>query len=184
MAWVRSEYAGELAVLLTWASVLLPWSVSVTSREGIQFVVVRFVPVSFRFLFGVQLRGGEVPVLPVWAAPAFPANPAVAQANSVWLAAAAVHAVAVAVSVVYYLREEGLERRLAGVLGHRAGDPVRLLGALLAAAGLGFLAAFALLWRSYVGLTVPVGALFVPVFGAILLRVERAEGERAPATEA
>jgi len=178
MAWVRSEYAGELAVLLTWASLLLPWSVSVTSREGIHLVVVRFVPVAFRFLFGVRLRGGEVPVLPVWAAPGFPRSAAVALANTVWLAAVAVHAVAVVASVAYYLREDAVEHRLAALLGQRAGDPVRLLGALLGLAGLGLFGAFALLWRSYAGLTVPIGALLVVVFGAILLRVERAAPDR------
>lgn len=184
MTWVRSEYAGELAVLLTWASVLVPWSVSVTAREGVQFVVVRFVPVSFRFLFGVQLRGGEVPVLPVWAAPGFPGSPAIAFANTVWLAAAGVHAVAVAASVVYYLREDALEGTLARLLGPRAGDPVRVLGALLAVTGLGLLAAVALLVRSYAGVTIPIGAVLLAVFGAILLRVDRADADRPPVAEA
>jgi uncharacterized protein (TIGR04206 family) len=184
MAWVRSEYAGELAVLLTWASVLLPWSASITSREGISLVVVRFVPVAFRFLFGVELRGGEVPVLPVWAAPGFPEGATVALANRIWLAAAAVHALAFAVSVGYYLREDDVERSLAARLGPGAGDPVRLLGALLGLAGLGYLAAVALLWRGYAGLTLPIGAALVPVFGAILLRVERTDPELTSVPEA
>lgn len=172
--WVRSEYAGELSVLLTWASALVPWSVSALSPErGISFVVVRFPLFAFQFLFGIRIRGGEVPFLPVYAAPSFPERAGVVAAYRVWLAAAAIYALAFAASVVYYARDERFEAALRGRLGDRA-DPVRLLGALLFAAGIALAASTAMLWTSFAGVTVPLGAVLVPVFGAVLLRVERA----------
>lgn len=165
--WVRSEYAGELAVLATWVNVLIPWSVSFNrfSPEA-SFAVVRFPFLAFQFLYGIDLRGAEVPFLPVYLAPGFPGTPGVARAYTVWLGAAILFAVAVAYSVAYYLREERVE---AGPV-----DPVRALGGLMLATGVALSAATVLLWQHYVGTTIPVGVFFLYLFGGVLLAVERA----------
>ncbi|MFC6942910.1 TIGR04206 family protein [Salinirubellus sp. GCM10025818] len=170
MVWVRSEYAGEFAVLSAWVSALVPWSVSFASQGGISLVVLRFPAFMFQFVLGAQLVGGERPFLPVWSAYAFPASEAVARAYLVWLGGAAVFALALALSVVYYAADERLEARLPV-------DPVRLMGGLLLATAVVLSASIVMLWTSYLGRAVPVGVLFLYAFGYLLLVVERQDGD-------
>ena len=169
MVWVRSEYAGEFAVLSAWVSALVPWSVSYASQGGISLVVVRFPAFMLQFVLGAQLAGGERPFLPVWNAYAFPASEAVADAYLVWLGGAGVFALALALSVVYYAADERLEERLPV-------DPVRLMGGLLLATAVVLSASTVMLWTSYLGRAVPVGVLFLYLFGYLLLVVDRQDG--------
>lgn len=168
MTWVRSEYAGELAVLATWLCALVPWSLSFGSRGGITVVAIRFQYLMLQFIYGIDLRGaGERPVLPVWDAPAFAASgTAESQAYAVWAVGAALLTVALVFSVLFYLREDRVE---AGPV-----DPVRLLGGLLVLVGIVETGALVLLWRGYALSTVPLGVVFCLVLGAVLVRVERA----------
>lgn len=164
--WVRSEYAAELAVLFTWASALVPWAVNVGSvGRGVTLVDVYFQFFRFRFLLGIGEVLGERPFLTVFGARSFPANETVVQAYTVWLAGALVFLVAFVLSVVYYLREEDVEERLPA-------DPVRVLGALLLATALPGAYATVLL-QVLPGVSVPVGVLFLAVFGVVLLTVDR-----------
>jgi len=165
-AWVRSEYAGELAVLLTWVSALLPWSVSLARISAdITFAVVRFPFFLFQFVYGVQLTGAERPFLTVVDAPAFPGESGVVLAYQVWLVGAFAFALAFLYSVAYYLDEERIE---SGPV-----DPVRVLGAALVLSAVVLSASTWLLWQHFTGLSVPVGVLFLSLFGAVLLTVER-----------
>ncbi|WP_254829927.1 DUF7549 family protein [Haloglomus salinum] len=164
MTLLRTKYAGELAVLATWASALLPWSVSFASRGGISLVVVRWQVFLFQFIFGASLPG-EAPFQTVLGAITRESG-GVEQAYQVWAVGAVVFLAALAVSVAYYAREEQVEDRLPV-------DPVRLLGGLLLVSGAVLGASTALLFTRYPGTTVPVGALFLLVFGAVLLRVEQ-----------
>lgn len=164
MAWVRSEYAGELAVVAAWLSALVPWSVSVASQGGISFVVVRWPLFVFQFLFGVSLGAAEQPFLTVAQMPDTASNATNLQAYYVWLAAAVVLGLALLLSVAYYAWEERLE---AGPV-----DPVRLMGGLLTLAGILLLASLVLLWQGFFGVTVPIGALIVLALGVVLLRVD------------
>jgi uncharacterized protein (TIGR04206 family) len=170
MAWVRSEYAGELAVVSVWLTALLPWSVSFTRfAPEVSRVVVRFHPFQFQFLFGADLGGLERPFLTVVSAREFPADPLVVEAYTVWLVAAAVFAVAFGLSVVYYVLEERLE---SGPV-----DPVRVLGGLLVLTGSLLTWSTWRLWTNFAGTTIPVGVLFCYVLGGVLLVVERTEPE-------
>lgn len=164
MVWVRSEYAGELAVLSVWASALIPWSVSFDAVEGVQLVVVRFQFFLVQYLLGVSLGAQEQPFQTVVAAVDFEQG-AVQEAYVVWLAGAAVFAVAFLASVAYYAAEERVE---AGPV-----DPVRALGALLVVVGVVETVAVWQLWHSYPGTLVPVGVVFLYVFGGALLTVDR-----------
>lgn len=164
MVALRTKYAGELAVLATWVSALLPWSMSFASQGGLRLVVVRWEFFLFQFVLGARIEG-EAPFQSVLRAIARESG-GVEQAYTVWAAGAALFLVALAFSIVYYARDQRLEDALPV-------DPVRLLGGLLLASGLVLGAVTALLFRRYPGTTFPVGVLFLLAFGAVLLRVER-----------
>jgi len=164
MVSLRTKYAGELAVLLTWGSALLPWSVSFASRGGVSLVVVRWQVFLVQFIFGARLPG-EAPFQTLPTAVARQTG-GVAEAYLVWAAGAVVFSVAFALSVAYYAREERVEAALPV-------HPVRVLGGLLLATGVVLGVATALLAMRYPGGALPLGVLFVLVFGVILLRVER-----------
>jgi uncharacterized protein (TIGR04206 family) len=168
MVWVRSEYAGELAVLSAWVSALIPWSVSFASEGSLTLVVLRFPLFLFQFLLGATLRGGETPFLTVATAHAFPASAAVSRAYLVWLVAGAVFALALVLSVAYYALDERLEAWLPV-------DPVRLMGVLLLTTALVLTVSTLMLWTSFLGGSVPVGLVLLYVLGGVLLVVERTE---------
>jgi uncharacterized protein (TIGR04206 family) len=168
--WVRSEYAGELAVLATWLTALLPWSASFISRSpspNVRFTVVniRFVFFQFHYLFGVDFAEQSLAdiVQLVHQVPGFvPANQVTE--SWIWVGGAAVYAALFVLSLLYYAREDWLVERLPV-------DPIRLFGGAFAVLGAVFVAA-SLMFAQH-QLTAPIGALFMLVFGAILLRVER-----------
>lgn len=182
MAWVDSEYAGALAVVAAWLSVLLPWSVSLRTGEllgeSASLVVVRFPFAMFQFLFGPEVQGFDT-LIPAWEAPWFPADAppsladltTVSNAYAVWVAGGTVIAVAFAFSLVYYAREDTVEMR-APV------DPVRGMGALLAVGGGALFVATGVLYGPLAGVTIPIGAIIVPLLGGVLLRTERAGAEQ------
>lgn len=166
MTWLRTKYAGELAVLSTWASALLPWSLSFASQGGLSLVVVRWQLFLVQFIFGATLPG-EAPFQTLPTALARESG-GVGEAYLVWAAGALPFLVAFALSVVYYAREERVEADLPV-------DPVRLLGALLLGSGVVLAAATALLVVRYPGGAVPLGVPFLLAFGVVLLRVEQVE---------
>jgi uncharacterized protein (TIGR04206 family) len=164
MVALRTKYAGELAVLATWASALLPWSLSIASQDGLRLVVIRWELFLFQFILGAQFEG-EAPFQTVLRAIARESG-SIEQAYTVWVVGAVLFLAALVVSIVYYARDERVESGLPV-------DPVRLLGGLLLASGLVLGAATALLFQRYPGTTVPVGTLFLIAFGIVLLRVEQ-----------
>lgn len=165
MVWVRSEYAGELAVLSAWLSALIPWNVTYSSGvAGGSLLFVRFPFVQIRYTYGVPFAKA-IDVRDPLSAVAFQAGQALELAYQTWSVGAAVLALALFLSVAYYAREQRLE---AGPV-----DPVRLMGGLLGLAGVVFLVANYLLTYGFPGLPLPVGALFLLVFGGLLLTVER-----------
>jgi len=167
MAWVKSEYAGELAVLSTWLIAVAPWSISIFGGGEITGVVFRFLPFRLQYLFGISVPN-ELTFIWAWeAATLQEGNTAVA--GSLWTAALAFFALAFVASIVYYLREERFAEALPV-------DPVRLFGGLLGLAGLGTLVGTVLLnlRGGFVGTTIPIGALVAPVLASLLLTVDRA----------
>ncbi|SFR45906.1 DUF7549 family protein [Halogeometricum limi] len=166
MVWVRSEYAGPLAVVLTWLSVLLPWNVTYSPDvSGGSVLFVRFPFFQIRYAFGVPFADA-VRLSDPLSAVAFQAGNSIQLAYEVWVVGAAVLLVALAVSVAYYAREKRLE---SGPV-----DPVRALGALLGVAGVVLAVATYLLWtRGFPGVPLPVGVVFLFVFAGLLATVER-----------
>jgi len=166
--WVRSEYAGELAVLLTWLSALLPWNVTYSPGVGGgSLLFVRFPLLQIRYSFGVSLARG-VSVADPLSAIAFQRGQAIELAYQVWAVGAALFAAAVVVSLLYYRDEAWAESWPV--------DPVRLLGGLLFGTGAVFAGAtYLLLTRGFPGVPIPVGVAFLLLFGGVLLTVDRTD---------
>lgn len=164
MAWVKSEYAGEFAVLSTWLVTVAPWSVSVFGRDGLTVVALRFLPFRLQYIFGVQ-AAGERPFLWAWEVAGFQASPGLTLAGRVGFVALLVAMLPFGLSVYYYLEEE----RVAELLPL---DPVRLFGGLLALVGVLSLGATWLFVRHFPGTTLPLGAVLAPVLAYLLLTVE------------
>lgn len=169
MPWVRSEYAGELAVLSVWLTALLPWSISYFSEtiagRNVTVINIRFLFFQLHYLFGISF--GEQTfddlVQLVYEVPDFvPTNQRLEA--EIWLAGAAVFAVLLLLSFAYYAREETLAERVPV-------DLVRLFGAAFAVLAVVFSVAVVMFNPHQV--TVPVGTLFMWAFAVVLLRIER-----------
>lgn len=174
--WVRSEYAGELAVLSAWLCALLPWSITYASQDGARLIRVHFAVAYFQFAPGSGLAGIIDTVVLAPDAARFASDESAAFGYELWLVGLAVLALAVALSLAYYRLDERLEE-LSPV------DPVRVMGGLLVAAAVPLSAATYLAHDGLVGFTVPVGVPFMFVLGGLLLVVERTGvGEDDPAT--
>lgn len=166
MAWVKSKYAGELAVLSTWLVAVAPWSVSVFGNGQVTGVVFRFLPFRVQYLYGISIPN-ELNFIWAWEAMQFPEFTGLS--GTLGTVALALFAVAFGASLYYYKREAEFADRLSL-------DPVRFFGALLGAVGLLTLGATVLLNLDggFPGATVPVGALVAPVLAGVLLTVDRA----------
>ena len=164
MAWVKSEYAGELAVLSTWLVAVAPWSVSVFGDGAITGVVFRFLPFRLQYLYGISIPN-ELNFIWAWEAMRFPEYTGLA--GTLWTVGLVVFAVAFGASLYYYRRESEFEDRLPI-------DPVRLFGGLLGVIGLLTLGGTVLLNLSggFAGTTIPVGALVAPVLAGVLLTAD------------
>lgn len=164
--WVRSEYAGELAVLSAWLCALLPWSVSYASLDGNHLFRIHFVAGFLQFVPGLGLGRRIQTGVFVASAPGFPQDQTVALAYQWWLAGAAVFALVLAWSVLYYAFDEQAEAR-------SQIDPVRVMGGLLLASAVPMTAATYYLAQGFTGVTLPVGVVFMYLFGGLLLVVDR-----------
>jgi uncharacterized protein (TIGR04206 family) len=169
MPWVRSEYAGELAVLSVWLTALLPWSVSYFNEtiggQNVTVINIRFIFFQLHYLFGISFGEqtfGDI-VQFVFEIPDFvPANQRLE--GEVWLAGAVVFALLLCLSFAFYAREAAITDRVPV-------DLVRLVGAAFAVLAVVFSAAVVLFTPHQV--TVPVGTLFMWAFAVVLLRIER-----------
>jgi uncharacterized protein (TIGR04206 family) len=166
MAWVKSEYAGEFAVLATWLVGLAPWSISLFEIEGVTVIGFRFLPFRFQFIFGATLPG-ERPFLWAWQVAGFQGSDPLSLAGTLGFAALAVFLLPLGLSLYYYAAEDRVEATLPA-------DPVRVFGGLLGLVGVLTLAASGLFIASFPGITVPVGALVALAFAYLLLTVDRA----------
>ena len=165
--WVRSEYAGELAVLTTWFAALIPWNVTFANLGDGALLFVRFPLFQVRYTFGVPIATGIAVVDPVTAT-AFQGGQALELPYRLWTVGAGIFAAALVVSAVYYRREAWAESWPV--------DPVRLLGTLLLATGIVLAAAtYFLLSRGFPGIPIPIGVVFLLLFGVVLLTVDRTE---------
>lgn len=167
MAWVKAEYAGELAVLSTWLVGLAPWSASIFGQNGFTVVSLRFLPLRLLYIFGADIPN-ERPLLFAWQVADFQQSFELTIAGHLGFAALALYALPFGLSLYYYFEEE----RIAAALPV---DPVRLFGGLLGLVGAFTMAASLLFVRYFPGTTVPVGALLAVVFAYFLLTVDRTE---------
>jgi uncharacterized protein (TIGR04206 family) len=166
MAWVKSEYAGELAVLSTWLVAVAPWSISVFGNGQLTGVVFRFLPFRLQYLFGISVPN-DLSFLWAWEVGDVQQG-YTGLAGSLGAVALAVFALAFGASVYYYARETEFVDRLPI-------DPVSLFGGLLGVVGLLALGGTVLLNLDggFPGTTIPVGALVAPVLAVVLLTADR-----------
>lgn len=193
MAWVKSEYAGELAVVSAWLSMVLPWNVvyhpSVPTQpleSTITIVRLSLFELQLRAPVVVEIDGRRTSPDGVMdqlypgtnvLADVYVATPLGAvstydgfmQLGSIaWLVAAGALLIAFAVSIALYRDEAGFTER-------SSVDPVRLVGGLLGAAAVAGATASALYFldRDLGGIPIPVGVLIIGALSVALLRVER-----------
>lgn len=166
--WVRSEYAGELAVLSAWLCALLPWSVSYGSGRGIRLVRVHFAYAYFQFAPGSGIANLLDTTVLVDEAAGFANHESVSFGYELWALGAVVLTLAVLLSLIYYRYDDRLVARLPV-------DPVRVMGGLLVAAAVPLAGGTYLVHSGLVGFTVPVGVVFMFVLGGLLLAVERTD---------
>jgi uncharacterized protein (TIGR04206 family) len=166
MVWVRSEYAGELAVVVTWLAALIPWNVTYSSGiSGGSVLFVRFPFFQVRYAFGAT-PARRIALTDPLSAIAFQQGQTIQVAYQAWAVGAAVLAVGVVVATLYYRDEERLEAGPA--------DPVRVLGGILGLSGAVLAVATSLLFtRGFPGVPVPVGVVFLLIFGGLLLTVDQ-----------
>ncbi len=194
--WVKSEYAGELAVLSAWVSMLVPWNLVYHTGAAFESTVVflRFALFEVQFRFASEIRinntEGQQSTLDVpkalaetypgtnvfgdvyLATPLEPALfyelPRLQQAGVAGLIAAGAFLGALVLSVALYLREEKVSTVLDG-------REVHLMGGLLVAGSLGTAVATVLyaLQRTVAGTPIPIGVFVIGALGVVLLRTER-----------
>lgn len=175
MVWVRSEYAGELAVLSTWVTALLPWNIFLGAVAGGTVLFVRFPFLQIRYAFGVPVVRATTVSTPV-SAYLLQSGTSVQIAYALWIVGALVYLVALGISIYYYREQERVEAWSV--------DPVKLLGGLLVASAGVFVVASVLFPERFFGLSfgvgggfpgvsLPVGALLQLVLGGVLLRAQR-----------
>jgi hypothetical protein len=121
MVWINSDYVEEFAVLTTWLSLLIPWSVGrATSPGGAQLYVMRFP------LFGVQSLIGTGPldntrVMTPWGFYVFQNEQYVG--HLLWVGAALLFLAMFAVSVLMYMEHDVVDRL--------PGNGVPVIGAMM-----------------------------------------------------
>ncbi len=192
MAWVKAEYAGELAVVAAWIAALTPWSLTFNPNAplGSYLFVARFplgelqvrIPTEItadgtvvgradavlaETYPGFEIIGPVFVTDPVRAA-AFYSQPALVRGSVVWAVGAVVVLVALGLSIWLYRDESGVRDRLPF-------DEVRTMGVLLGLVALLFViaTAFYVQARATVGIPVPIGVLVVGLLAVVLLRVDR-----------
>lgn len=167
--WVRSEYAGELAVFSTWLCALCPWALTVGRVEQLDTTVwiVWFHLRRFLFLPGADIEGTSGVASWVWEFIDAPMYGGETYASVLWLAGTLVFLAALGFSLLYYAREQRVEQLRF--------DPVRVLGTLLVGSGGLFAVVFVALVQSHPGTTVPLGVVLQPVLGVVLLQTERVD---------
>jgi len=187
--WVKSEYAGELAVISAWLAALLPWNVTRLSLGPLgtmwyfryPFFQVQFVNININVgesgtlsQAGIRLASGIWLADPVSAA-RFYAEGSSANANAAWVVGSAIVAVAFLLSLGMYFREETFMSLPV--------DVVRVMGGLLLVGSLVLGVSSYLFWTEAAGVPIPVGTGVMFVLSTTLLLVDRREfeGETVPA---
>lgn len=189
MAWVKAEYAGELAVVAAWIAALVPWSVSLqpSAPFGSIFFAVRWPLFELQVRIPAAVDGDQQPVAealadvypgtnlgggfylaePVTAASHY-GSTTLTNGSLAWMVGAAIVLVAVVLSIALYRDESGTATRLPV-------DHVRLMALILGLATAAFAVASAFYWigPDFIGVPVPVGVLVVGALAVVLARVER-----------
>lgn len=191
MAWVKAEYAGELAVVAAWVAALTPWSLTLQptgplgsilfmSRWPVGELQVRLpasitvdeatvsgAPVLADAYPGAHVLGPFFVSDPISATASY-GVPALTYGGLGWAVGGLAVLLGLGLSVALYRNEDGTAARLPV-------DPIRGMAGLLGVAAVGFAAATVGLWLGppRIGIPVPVGVVVVGALAIALARVER-----------
>lgn len=165
---MRSEYAGELAVLSAWLAALLPWNVTYTAVPGTggSALFLRFPGLQIRYIFGIPWADRLRVDHPI---AALDLVSGVSETlYYLWIAGAAVVGLAVLLSFAMYAAERRVEELLPV-------HPVRAMGGLLAVSALSLSAAtYAIATNGDFGggIPIPLGLVVLYLLAGVLLRAE------------
>lgn len=202
MAWVKSEYASEVAVLSAWLAALVPWSVTYQPAAqpiGGTIYMIRFpfFEVQVRalsilvndtlrdashllaeFYPGTNLFEGVYVTTPPTAAAFYtdlPVTEGTVAAGSAPHVGSLAWTVGAAVLLVALALSLALYVDEAGTADRLPVDAVRAMGGLLAVATVALAVATVFYYqgRAVTGIPVPIGVVVVGALAGVLLRVER-----------
>jgi len=162
--WIRSESERTVGGVIGVLAILLPWDVTyIADIAGGSLLYVRFPLFEFQYAMGVQTAPPVVVRLATAAADLHAAGP-LAPAYQAALVGGAITLLAAILGVSLLVTDAG----------RGSSRVVRVLGAVVLAAGLAFFVAWVLvLTRGAAGIDVPLGAVVTPVLGAVLLVADR-----------
>jgi hypothetical protein len=168
--WVIPEYENPVASLFVVVCALLPWEVARQAAYGGTILHVRWPFFEWYQRVGILSPTPTTRLLTPLAAYRTQAPNAIAPvvaAYGAWMALGALVFLLLVFAVILSLREERVVAVCATRVGRR---PATVVGAALVVAGIGFLAATVVLFlRGIQGIRLPVGSLFMLLFGAVLL---------------
>lgn len=162
--WVNGEYINELAVLMTWIAVALPWVVTYTSLPSVQtkIVYLRWPLFQVSYTYSPIIENTARLMNP-YSAFLYQQGQTMQYGYIVWIVMAVIMAAAFALSIAMYLREGKVEETLPV-------QPARVLGAMLFVSGVvGCIALTLLVTMGIPATPIPVGVVLYLIFGGVLL---------------
>lgn len=171
---VSPNYLLEASVIFVWVTTIMPWSVVYAPLEGITAVFIRYPIVEARYVLSTNLPTQIYTPLSGYQLHASASEP-IALGYLIWIVGGLLFVAAFIVTVLLFFREERV----------REATPVpipRVIGGLLASSGVVLgLATVVLVIRGFGGVPIPIGLLFMLVFGCVLLINPIEEGDTANA---
>lgn len=161
--WINPEYLREASVVFVWFTAVMPWSVIYAPLSGakdVSAVFIRFPLFEVRYILGAGLPDQFYTPLSGYQ---LHAGEAIATGYLVWGGAALIWLIVFLFATALFARE----RRVAAM----SPWPVpRVIGGLLVGAGIVFgVATVALLLQGFSGVPLPLGVIFMVVFGGVLV---------------
>lgn len=183
MVWIKEVYLARITLLLAGLAALIPWTVTIGRiADASPIIILRFPFAYIRHISGhssldpmlitspvgaLRLEGGRIARSGIL--PTIVVDPGVnvdlVYVYVLWIAGSCLLAVAVVIAILFWT--EYLPHDTHSV------DFPRVVGALLAVTGLVFAVTSWGVWNYHPGITIPLGPIFLLVFGWMLISADR-----------